>query len=224
MLAGALAPIETLTAPRPPFHSRSGLWAIKAKNGGSFPTQEKKEKAAKEPTKAPQFYTADDVKKPLVRKFVRKPTKLRKSITPGTVLILLAGRFKGKRVVFLGQLPSGLLLVTGPFKVNGVPLRRVNQAFVIATSLKLDVSGVDYSAVSDATFKSAEKKTWTGRKTEAAFFDDAPKKTELPKDFIANQKKIDRAILSAIKDDTVKSYLATSFSLQQGDRPHLMKF
>lgn len=71
---------------------------------------------------APRFYPAEDVKQPLKRRNVKKATKLRSSLTPGTVVILLAGRFKGKRAVFLKQLPSGLLLITGPFKVNGVSL------------------------------------------------------------------------------------------------------
>lgn len=62
--------------------------------------------------KAPKWYAGDDIKaKPAPQK--HNPTKLRSSLIPGTVLILLSGRFRGKRVVFLKQLPSGTLLVTG---------------------------------------------------------------------------------------------------------------
>jgi len=76
---------------------------------GSF--KAKKQTAVVE--KRSKYYPADDEKTALPRNFTPGIAKLRANITPGTVLILLAGRFRGKRVVFLKQLPSGLLLVSG---------------------------------------------------------------------------------------------------------------
>lgn len=151
-----------------------------------------------------------------------KPTKLRASITPGTVLILLAGRFKGKRVIFLGQLPSGLLLVTGPYKLNGVPARRVNSVYVIATSTKVELPQLDLSAFTDKYFHSQEEKR--GKKSEAEFFTAADaKKKVLSQEYIANQKTLDTALLPSLSEE-LKGYLSRRFTLKDGDRPHLLKF
>lgn len=105
-----------------------------------------------------------------VRKAVR-PWQPRQTLQPGTILILLAGRFRGKRVVLLKTLDQGVLLVTGPFKINGVPLRRVNARYVIATSQKVDLAGVDTKKIDEV----AEPKYFVGEKSkekagEEAFF------------------------------------------------------
>ncbi|KAM3328065.1 60S ribosomal protein L6 [Capsicum galapagoense] len=214
---------------RSKMYHKKGLWAIKKKNGGKFPTHPKSTAAVAPPStaavKPPNFYPADDVAKPLINKHKPKPTKLRASITPGTVLIILAGRFKGKRVVFLKQLVgSGLLLVSGPFKVNGVPLRRVNQAYVIATSTKVDVSGVNVDKIDDKYFaKEVEKKV---KKGEGEFFEEKKEeKNVIPQEKKDDQKAVDAALLKAIESvPELKAYLGARFSLKSGMKPHELVF
>jgi len=148
----------------------------------------------------------------------QKATKLRNSITPGTVLILLAGRFRGRRVVFLKQLDSGLLLVTGPYNVNGVPLRRVNQRFCIATSTRVQAADAGKS-VTDAFFARTTKKK--AKKTESGFFSTEESKDPLSDDKKKAQKEAD----SKIKvDAAMKPYLKARFSLSANQYPHEMKF
>merc|ERR1712034_300035 len=126
--------------------------------------------------KGARFYPVDDVKKPLKTRKNPKAGKLRSSITPGTVLILLAGRHRGKRVIFLKQLASGLLLVTGPYKINGVPLRRIPQSYVICTQTSVDVSGLDLpERVSDDYFKREQKK----KKRSDDMFEEAKEERQL---------------------------------------------
>ena len=64
-----------------------------------------------------------------------------------------------------------MLLVTGPFKVNGVPLRRINARYVIATSTTVDLKGVDEKVLEkvseDGYFTKDKKSKKTG---EEAFF------------------------------------------------------
>ncbi|TVY93903.1 60S ribosomal protein L6-B [Lachnellula willkommii] len=160
-----------------------------------------------------------------VRKTIRASTP-RSTLTPGAVLILLAGRFRGKRVILLKNLPQGVLLVTGPFKINGVPLRRVNARYVIATSQKVDIAGIEQKKLDEISgdkyfvADKAEKK-----KGEEAFFaqGEKPEKKKPSSSRAADQKAVDKALLSTIKKTPVlASYLASSFSLRKGDRPHEM--
>eukprot|EP00769_Ergobibamus_cyprinoides_P000604 gnl/Ergobibamus_cyprinoides/161.p2 GENE.gnl/Ergobibamus_cyprinoides/161~~gnl/Ergobibamus_cyprinoides/161.p2 ORF type:complete len:179 (+),score=84.93 gnl/Ergobibamus_cyprinoides/161:35-571(+) len=166
---------------------------------------------------------AERVSQPLkTRKTKHAATKLRASITPGTVLILLSGRYAGARVVFLKQLESGLLLVTGPYKVNGVPLRRVVASHVIATKTSVDVSKVDVSAVTDAMFKRPAK---NGKQSEEAFHGEEQEKAPISPAFIAAQKAVDAVIMPEVaKTPLMKSYLKARFTLTKGQLPHLMQF
>merc|ERR1712118_566576 len=177
------------------------------------------------PKKATRFYPAEDVKTKLASNHhnTSKQTKLRATITPGTVVILLAGHHKGKRVVFLKQLDSGLMLVTGPYKVNGVPLRRVPQSYVIATQTKVDISKVKVpDTVNDALFKKPVTKK---KKDDELLFNEKDKEATIDESRKALQKQVDDKLVGDVaKQPLLKAYLASKFSLKKGQKPHEMVF
>jgi len=157
-------------------------------------------------------------------------TKLRGSLVPGTICILVAGRYAGRRVVYLKQLKSGLLLVTGPFKVNSVPLRRVNQRYVIATSTKIDISKVKIPEKFDDTyFRRDKKEARKQRKAQQGDIFAQQKSGYVIKEHRkTDQVEMDKQILSALKANPEKKllfkYLGSPFYLRTGQFPHRMKF
>ena len=120
-----------------------------------------------------------------------------------------------------------LISFVGPYSLNGVPLRRVNQRYVIATSTSvaldgkirvnpsssLDVFvavGVDVSSIDDALFARSKKEE------EGAGIDPAR---------ATAQATIDAALVTNIKKtEMLSAYMQAKFTLGKYDRPHLLKF
>jgi len=191
-----------------------------AKNGGTRMVRVKK--------LANDYPTVDAAPKGTSVNFFSKHKRtVRDSLSAGTVAILLAGVHKGKRVVVLKQLETGLLLVTGPFKLNGTPLRRVNQRFLLATSTKIDVSGVKVpDNINDKYF--ARIKAEKGAKKDGEIFDAKKEEYKPSEQRKADQGAVDTQVLAAIKKHkegaALKQYLKASFALSKGQFPHQMSF
>merc|ERR1711937_771080 len=152
------------------------------------------------------------------RYFSGHARKLRSTLAPGVIAILLAGVHKGKRVIVLKQLATGLLLITGPHKLNGCPLRRINQRYLLATSAKVDLAGV-------AVPENVNDKYFARVKAEKAAKKEAYKPSEQRK---KDQVTVDTQVLEAIKKHgdgkVLKQYLRASFALSKGQYPHNMAF
>lgn len=217
---------KKIKCPKPP--PKKPVYKIKPIGG------EKNGKERKVLVRKPKAYyaTKDSIKKTKGRRPFRKHVrKLRKSLTPGTVVILVAGVHKGKRAVFLKQLASGLLLITGPFALNAVPLRRVHQQYVIATATKLDIKDVKVpEEANDYFFRRIKKHNKQPRKGDkrSLFAKKKKKAYKASGQRKAMQKDMDTQLLNVIKKSPEKksllSYLSSMFGLRSSQYPHRMKF
>jgi len=176
----------------------------------------------------PRFYPTEERPKKFSvkrKKFSSHPRRFRATLTPGTVVILVAGKHAGKRAVVVKHLSSGLLLVTGPHKLNGVSLRRVNQIYVIGTSTKLDLSSANFDKYDDKDFKRVRP---AKKNAEKDIFDSKKEKPQLSEDRRQAQSTVDTAVLNAIKAHAdsrlLRSYLKSRFQLWNGVLPHKLKF
>ncbi|XP_063988470.1 large ribosomal subunit protein eL6-like isoform X1 [Diachasmimorpha longicaudata] len=190
------------------------------KNGGTRIVRLQKRRAA--------YPTTDPITVHHAKNTFRDQTRyVRPTLTPGTVCILLAGPHKGKRVVLLKVLKSGLLLVTGPFLINGCPLRRVSQNYVIATSTKIDIADVQLpDTLSDEDFK--RKRDKRAKKEEGDIFRQKKAQYKPSEARKSDQKVVDKLIITAIKKREDKkmlfTYLSAMFGLRSSQYPHRMKF
>merc|ERR1712025_645807 len=159
------------------------------------------------------------------RYFSGHARKLRSTLAPGVIAILLAGVHKGKRVIVLKQLATGLLLITGPHKLNGCPLRRVNQRYLLATTTKVDVSGVSIPEnIDDKYFARAKAE----KSKEGDIFSAKKEEYKPSEERKKDQATVDASVLAAIKAHpegaVLKQYLKATFALSKGEYPHKMTF
>lgn len=166
-------------------------------------------------------------KRPSKGCFKRHKRFTRPNLVPGTVLIVLAGRHKGRRVVLLRTLHSGLLLVTGPHKINGCPLRRISQRYVIGTQTRLDIGDVKLpETIDDRYFRRERKKR--SKKEEGDIFATKKESYKVSVQRKEDQKIVDKQVIAAIRKHPDRkllfTYLNVMFGLRSSQYPHRMQF
>merc|ERR1712053_56373 len=145
--------------------------------------------------------------------FAKHKRTVRSSLSAGTVA--------------LKQLASGLLLISGPFALNGCPLRRVNQRYLLATKTKLDIASVKVpESIDDAYFKRA-KKAKAGKK-EGDIFESKKEEYKPSEQRKTDQAAVDKELMAVVgkhaEAKMLKQYLRSPFGLSKGEHPHKMVF
>ena len=112
-------------------------------------------------------------------------------------------------------------------KLNGCPMRRVNQNYLLATGTSVDVSAVTLPEnVNDDYFRHAKPEKV--KKADGDIFTSKKEEYKPSEQRKADQDNVDKQMLEAIKKHpeaaSLKSYFKATFTLSKGQYPHKMVF
>lgn len=153
----------------------------------------------------------DDIPK-FVEKYkartARKPRVGRTDLAKGMVVVVLEGIFASKRVVYLKGLEGNLALCAGPKSINGVPLFKIDERYLLATSTVLDINvNVD---IDEENIILTKRDDYT---------------TPMDAEMTDAEKKIDEEIAKAVKEiKFMKSYLSEPFEIDTTRNFYSLKY
>jgi len=153
-----------------------------------------------------------------------RQTRLRKNMTPGRVCVCLIGPYTSKKVVFLKQLDSGLLLCAC---LNNGSVRRFPQKWLLCTSQAVAISGIQKNLTgwTDSSFSvlKTESADDDGDK-EDGFFDKNASSKNVPAEFQSQVDGTIKAVEGCVDDKYMTMYLKARFTLESDMGPHATNF
>jgi large subunit ribosomal protein L6e len=116
-------------------------------------------------------------------------------------------------------------------KLNGCPLRRINQRYLVATSTRLDISKLKIEdRINDDYFRrvKAETSNKKAAKKDGDIFEAKKEEYKPSEERKTDQAAVDKQILEIISKhpdaSMLKAYFKHTFSLSKGQFPHQMVF
>lgn len=156
-----------------------------------------------------KLYCPDDIPA-FVEKYksrtAAKPRVRRHDLVKGMVVVVLEGVFASKRVVYLKKLDNNLALCTGPKSINGVPLFKIDERYLLATLTVLDI-GTNISV--------DEKNVFLSKRDDHS----APMDAD-----VDAEKETDAAVAKAVKNvEFMKAYLSEPFEIDSSKNFYSLK-
>lgn len=141
----------------------------------------------------------------LQSKQVKIERKQRTDLQYGNVVVILEGQFAAKRAIYLGNEGFNAIVV-GPSNLNGVPLMKIDERFLLKTSTILKIQKVKI-----------EEEIFVSEKS----FDVEIK----PKEASDLEKSIEAEIMKEVqKEKFMKTYLSSEFDFQGIENLEEMNF